>query len=184
MSESVMNSEIDFNSVLYKRPIDNTCSCIKCSNQGNLADKKMNSEGNKKFHECNKKLSTLVNRMILRTKINSVGLLKSIRRKLPSNIEETSNRKNIIYKPFYNFHKINKLKRLVVSTKRCKRPQKNNVNFDFSDLSSKEPHASNECENKIKPLPWETSSLRLTRNRKNRKIIFELILFLRFKIFL
>ena len=184
MSESEVNSEVDFNSVLNKRPIDKTCNCIKCNNEGKSADKKINLEGNKKFHECNKKLSTIVNRMILRTKINSVGLLKSIRRKLPSNIEETSNRKNIIYKPFNNFHKINKLNRLVVSTKRYKRHPKNNVNFDFSDLSSNEPNASNECKNKIKPLPWETSSLRLTRNRKNRKFIFELILFLRFKIFL
>jgi hypothetical protein len=184
MSESKLNSGAVFNSML-RRSIDQICTCIECSNEGNSdAEKKINSEGNKKIHECSKKLNTIVNRMILRTKINSVGLLKSIRRKLPSiktNLEDTSNRNNIIYKPFNKFHKINKLNKLVVSTKRYKRAPKNSISYGFSDPCSNEPTSSNECENKIKPLPWETSNMQMTRNRKNRKDIFKLILFLRFK---
>ena len=175
MSNSEPNSEVILDSIVRKRSNDHqTCNCSKCNNEENQAENKLNPINSKKIHECNKKLNTIVNRLILRTKINSIDFLNSVRRKLPSIKSSPADTfkirtNHLSYKPFNRVHKINKLSRLVVSTKRFKRPSINCVHFDFSNQTpDSESIQVNNSGNKVKALPWEAST-RIRRNRKNRK---------------
>lgn len=153
-----------------------SCKCVKCTHNNNNNDNKTNESTNL---NCNKMLNTIVNRMIVKTKMNSIDLLTKLHNLLPdkekkqfksTNISNniTNNNKQIVYKPFSKSHKINK------SIYKNNQKRKHNTQihyFDFDFTDKKETNTNNVSnENIIKPLAWETS-IRLKRNRKNRNYI-------------
>lgn len=135
----------------------NECNCLNCNHCNTLLSTKNTN---------NKYLKKIVNRLINKTKINSIHLINNIQNYLPAaqTSDKTVSTNRIVYKPFNRFQKLTKL----MPNKRVRKPQIKCIDFDFSTAESIRTDESNSSDqsNAVKLLPWENS---LRFRRKNKK---------------